>query len=414
MYAKAEVNVRDLPSTEGEKVGRLSAWEKVTVTGQCKETNWYRIIYEGKEAYVTGNYLVDNKPTPTPTTPYFVTDDNNKTEIIFNEEYVYESTVTVKNYIMSPLEAGVPYFDVQIVVSNPEVVFVDEGLSSFRWGCEMKYMPLQNGECDITYIACYENWETSEILEILDTYVVHVTVDLPPEEPVISEPLPEYDPIANGYPFKVDEWQCGDNITATLWANYDEWSDDDYDEVLVITGFGEMWDSMQYSDHFEHNMATTCNNVSQIYIGEGITRIGSLDTWATFVQLPSTAKVIGARAFVHTNKLVTINLPEGLEIIEEGAFSNCNKMEMPILPSTLKYIGGSSFGGGWINDPWEGKILDIPESVIYIDVLAFFMRDNFTLRVHGDNYKNFGYIPGDSSWNCHYSLSDMIDTIYVD
>lgn len=67
MYAKAEVNVRDLPSTEGEKIDRLAAWQKVKVTGQCNETNWYRIELDGKVGYVSNNYLVDNKPTPTPT-----------------------------------------------------------------------------------------------------------------------------------------------------------------------------------------------------------------------------------------------------------------------------------------------------------------------------------------------------------
>lgn len=67
MYAKSSVNVRDLPSTEGGKIGSLNDWEKVTVTGQCKETNWYKINFNGLEGFVSSNYLVDNKPTPTPT-----------------------------------------------------------------------------------------------------------------------------------------------------------------------------------------------------------------------------------------------------------------------------------------------------------------------------------------------------------
>lgn len=67
LYAKSSVNVRSLPSSEGDKLGSLSAWEKVKVTGQCNETSWYRIEYGDGIGYVSNNYLVANKPTPTPT-----------------------------------------------------------------------------------------------------------------------------------------------------------------------------------------------------------------------------------------------------------------------------------------------------------------------------------------------------------
>ncbi|MBR3769318.1 MAG: SH3 domain-containing protein [Lachnospiraceae bacterium] len=59
MYAKQAVNVRNLPGTNGARVGSLSANQEITVTGQCVETGWYRIIYNGTEAYVSNNYLTD-------------------------------------------------------------------------------------------------------------------------------------------------------------------------------------------------------------------------------------------------------------------------------------------------------------------------------------------------------------------
>lgn len=62
MYAKQSVNVRDLPSASGDKLGGLSSGQEVTVTGQCNETNWYRISYNGKEGFVSNNYLVAEKP----------------------------------------------------------------------------------------------------------------------------------------------------------------------------------------------------------------------------------------------------------------------------------------------------------------------------------------------------------------
>lgn len=61
MYAQSSVNVRDLPSTDGAKLGSLSLNQEVSVTGQCNETSWYRISYNGSEAYVSNKYLGDNK-----------------------------------------------------------------------------------------------------------------------------------------------------------------------------------------------------------------------------------------------------------------------------------------------------------------------------------------------------------------
>ena len=62
MYASQSVNVRNLPSTDGDKVGGLSAAQAVAVTGKCNETGWYRIEYNGGEAFVSDSYLVNEKP----------------------------------------------------------------------------------------------------------------------------------------------------------------------------------------------------------------------------------------------------------------------------------------------------------------------------------------------------------------
>ena len=78
MYAKSAVNVRDLPSTDGKKLGALSKQQEVKVTGICKETGWYRISYKGKVGYVSNNYLVAKTqtvvtPKPTATSSNVVT-----------------------------------------------------------------------------------------------------------------------------------------------------------------------------------------------------------------------------------------------------------------------------------------------------------------------------------------------------
>lgn len=70
MYVKSSVNVRDLPSTEGNKIGSLEKDEKVTITAQCNETSWYEIIFSNGKGYISNNYLTNTAPpTPTPT-PY--------------------------------------------------------------------------------------------------------------------------------------------------------------------------------------------------------------------------------------------------------------------------------------------------------------------------------------------------------
>lgn len=61
MYAQSTVNVRDLPEQTGAKLGSLSTNQEVTVTGQCNETGWYRISYNGGGGFVSNSYLGTEK-----------------------------------------------------------------------------------------------------------------------------------------------------------------------------------------------------------------------------------------------------------------------------------------------------------------------------------------------------------------
>ena len=65
MWSTDSVNVRSLPSTDGNKIGSISKDEEVKVTGQCNETKWYRIEYNGKTGYVSNKYLVESIPYET-------------------------------------------------------------------------------------------------------------------------------------------------------------------------------------------------------------------------------------------------------------------------------------------------------------------------------------------------------------
>ncbi len=61
LYATQSVNVRDLPDTSGNKVGSFATNDEVVVTGQCNETGWYRIAYNGGTAYVSNAYVASEK-----------------------------------------------------------------------------------------------------------------------------------------------------------------------------------------------------------------------------------------------------------------------------------------------------------------------------------------------------------------
>lgn len=102
MYATGDVNVRDLPSTGGDKLGGLDKDEKVHVTGQCNQTGWYRIEYNGSVAYVSDKYL-------TPTIPEGMEETTVETETIETEEII--------------VPVNVDDFDFEVFYK-----FVDEGL----------------------------------------------------------------------------------------------------------------------------------------------------------------------------------------------------------------------------------------------------------------------------------------------
>lgn len=65
MYATQTVNVRDLPTTEGNKVGSKSYAEKVDIIGKVTSYKgesclWYQL---SDGTFVSGNYLTETKPT---------------------------------------------------------------------------------------------------------------------------------------------------------------------------------------------------------------------------------------------------------------------------------------------------------------------------------------------------------------
>nr|WP_308624597.1 SH3 domain-containing protein [uncultured Eisenbergiella sp.] len=62
MYSRGTVNVRTGTSSTTAKLGTLTLNESVTVTGQSKSTNWYRVsLSDGQTGYVHPDYLSTTK-----------------------------------------------------------------------------------------------------------------------------------------------------------------------------------------------------------------------------------------------------------------------------------------------------------------------------------------------------------------
>ena len=61
MYAQQTVNIRDLPDTNGNKIGSLSTNDEIKISGQCIETGWYMFEHNGSVAFVSDKYVSESK-----------------------------------------------------------------------------------------------------------------------------------------------------------------------------------------------------------------------------------------------------------------------------------------------------------------------------------------------------------------
>lgn len=73
MYAQSTVNVRSLPSTDSEIIGKLAVNDPIIVNGDLSADGWYTVTYCDQTAYVKGSLLgmntVEIKQTTTAKKP---------------------------------------------------------------------------------------------------------------------------------------------------------------------------------------------------------------------------------------------------------------------------------------------------------------------------------------------------------
>ena len=59
MQTTEEANLRSGPDTTYERLGKTEAGKTCMVTGQSEDGKWYRILYDGQEAYIAAEYLTE-------------------------------------------------------------------------------------------------------------------------------------------------------------------------------------------------------------------------------------------------------------------------------------------------------------------------------------------------------------------
>ena len=156
MYAKSAVNVRDLPSTDGKKIGSLKASQEITVTGKCDQTGWYRFDWNNTTGYVSDKYIVSEKPAVNTVAANNTTAGNSNT--------AGNTTANAQQNTAAPTATPAPAQTTTTTVSGTEEYFdramaeqvfalvnndrVANGLNALAWNEDLYNIAVQR---------CYEN-----------------------------------------------------------------------------------------------------------------------------------------------------------------------------------------------------------------------------------------------------------------
>ena len=152
MYAKSAVNVRDLPNTDGKKIGSLKASQEITVTGKCDQTGWYRFELNNTTGYVSDKYIVSEKPAV------------NTVANAGNNNTTVNTTANAQQNTAAPAATPAPAQTTTTTVSGTEEYFdramaeqvfalvnndrVANGLNALAWNEDLYNIAVQR---------CYEN-----------------------------------------------------------------------------------------------------------------------------------------------------------------------------------------------------------------------------------------------------------------
>lgn len=153
MYAKSAVNIRDLPSTDGKKIGSLKASQEIAVTGKCDQTGWYRFELNNTTGYVSDKYIVSEKPVANTVAANTATAGNSNTAGNTTQQNTAAPAATPApaQTTTTTVSGTEEYFDramaeqVFALVNNDRVA---NGLNALAWNEDLYNIAVQR---------CYEN-----------------------------------------------------------------------------------------------------------------------------------------------------------------------------------------------------------------------------------------------------------------
>ena len=127
--------------------------------------------------------------------------------------------------------------------------------------------------------------------------------------------------------------KCGDNLT---------WKFVESTGTLTISGTGEMIDyGIVVTPWKSYN-----SKIKSAIIEDGVTRIGTwafADSYIKSIDIPSSVKSIGYRAFSGCMFLTDIVIPNGITKIETYTFSDCSRLNSVTIPSSVTIIEERAF-----------------------------------------------------------------------
>lgn len=104
------------------------------------------------------------------------------------------------------------------------------------------------------------------------------------------------------------------------------------------------------------------------------------------INIPSTIKSIGDKAFKNLENLEEINFPEGLTSIGAEAFKGCKSIKEINLPETLSKVGERTF-----EECSSIKTIKVPDLITYIPMYFCNLCDNLETVYIGENVKSIGF-----------------------
>jgi len=137
-----------------------------------------------------------------------------------------------------------------------------------------------------------------------------------------------------------ETWNCCRTVDDSVYAHIHS------DGTLHIFGAGMMKD---YSETSEDYWKKYAENITQISIDEGITRIGHYAfyglTNAKEVEIPESVTYIGGSAFSYCSSLESVVIPGSVKVISGALFDGCSKLSNVVIMNGVCEIAGIAFRG---------------------------------------------------------------------